>query len=108
MRGSADPVTGELPPHDSVTPDEEVGDRRPQEPEGHSPREGSLPSRGRRISALSFRRDITRDSRLPRLQRSATQPFLRASLPIRCLIPVNRRLRLSRDSKWSRSLPNRR
>uniref|UniRef100_A0AAV1T4M9 Uncharacterized protein n=1 Tax=Peronospora matthiolae TaxID=2874970 RepID=A0AAV1T4M9_9STRA len=46
IRGSADPVTGELPPHDSVPPDQEVGDRRPQEPEGHSPREGSLPSRG--------------------------------------------------------------
>uniref|UniRef100_A0AAV1V4U2 Uncharacterized protein n=1 Tax=Peronospora matthiolae TaxID=2874970 RepID=A0AAV1V4U2_9STRA len=46
MRGSADPVTGELPPLDSVPPDQEVGDRRTQEPESHSHREGSLPSRG--------------------------------------------------------------
>uniref|UniRef100_A0AAV1V5K2 Uncharacterized protein n=1 Tax=Peronospora matthiolae TaxID=2874970 RepID=A0AAV1V5K2_9STRA len=46
MRGSADPVTGELPPHDSVPPDQEVGNRRPQEPEVYSPRKGSLPSRG--------------------------------------------------------------
>uniref|UniRef100_A0AAV1TP20 Uncharacterized protein n=1 Tax=Peronospora matthiolae TaxID=2874970 RepID=A0AAV1TP20_9STRA len=46
MRVSAYPVTGELPPPDSEPPDQEVGDRRPEEPEGHSPRERSMPSRG--------------------------------------------------------------